>query len=86
MEGDTPSYLSLIPNGLNNPERPDWGGWGGRYDLLNDPEANLYLDSVDTVLSPITGEYVTSPQASIWRWREHFQQDFRARMRCVPHS
>lgn len=33
MEGDTPAYLSLIPNGLSNPERPDWGGWGGRYEL-----------------------------------------------------
>lgn len=32
IEGDTPSYLSLIVNGLNNPERPDWGGWGGRYE------------------------------------------------------
>lgn len=32
MEGDTPSYLLLIPNGLNVPERPDWGGWGGRYE------------------------------------------------------
>ena len=33
MEGDTPSWLSLIPNGLNMPEHPDWGGWGGRYEL-----------------------------------------------------
>ncbi|GAA4394885.1 DUF1593 domain-containing protein [Nibrella viscosa] len=33
MEGDTPSFLGLIPNGLNVPERPDWGGWGGRYVL-----------------------------------------------------
>jgi len=33
MEGDTPSWLSLIPNGLNTPERPEWGGWGGRYEL-----------------------------------------------------
>jgi hypothetical protein len=33
MEGDTPAWLSLIPNGLNVPEHPDWGGWGGRYDL-----------------------------------------------------
>ena len=32
MEGDTPSFLGLIPNGLNVPERPDWGGWGGRYE------------------------------------------------------
>lgn len=32
MEGDTPSWLSLINNGLNNPEHPEWGGWGGRYE------------------------------------------------------
>lgn len=33
MEGDTPAFLSLIPNGLNEPEHPDWGSWGGRYEL-----------------------------------------------------
>lgn len=33
VEGDTPAYLSLIPNGLNNAEHPEWGGWGGRYEL-----------------------------------------------------
>jgi hypothetical protein len=33
MEGDTPSFLTLIPNGLNKPEHPDWGGWGGRYEF-----------------------------------------------------
>jgi hypothetical protein len=33
MEGDTPAFLSLIPNGLNNPSHPDYGGWGGRFGL-----------------------------------------------------
>ncbi|MDC6366190.1 MULTISPECIES: DUF1593 domain-containing protein [Flavobacteriaceae] len=33
MEGDTPAFLSLIPNGLNDAEHPNWGGWGGRYEL-----------------------------------------------------
>ena len=33
VEGDTPAFLSLIPNGINNPEHPEWGGWGGRYEL-----------------------------------------------------
>lgn len=33
VEGDTPAWLSLIPNGLNVAEQPDWGGWGGRYEL-----------------------------------------------------
>ncbi len=35
MEGDTPSFLSLISNGLNDPEHPEWGAWGGRYELYN---------------------------------------------------
>lgn len=34
MEGDTPSWLSLIPNGLNEPEHPNWGAWGGRYEFF----------------------------------------------------
>ncbi len=33
VEGDTPAFLSLIPNGINNAEHPEWGGWGGRYEL-----------------------------------------------------
>jgi hypothetical protein len=33
MEGDTPSFLDLIDNGLNDPEHPNFGGWGGRYEL-----------------------------------------------------
>ena len=33
MEGDTPAFLSLINNGLNDAEHPEWGGWGGRYEL-----------------------------------------------------
>jgi hypothetical protein len=41
MEGDTPAYLSLIPNGLNSPEHPHWGGWGGRY--------QLYLPNLETI-------------------------------------
>jgi hypothetical protein len=42
MEGDTPSWLSLIPNGLNPywDDHPDYGGWGGRYELYTpDPAA-----------------------------------------------
>lgn len=32
MEGDTPAFLNLIDNGLSDPEHPDFGGWGGRYE------------------------------------------------------
>lgn len=44
VEGDTPAFLSLIPNGLNAPERPDWGGWGGRYELYT-PEGDTTLNN-----------------------------------------
>lgn len=37
MEGDSPSFLGLIQNGLNEPEHPDYGGWGGRYELYRPP-------------------------------------------------
>jgi hypothetical protein len=38
MEGDTPTFLGWIPNGLNVPEHPDYGGWGGRY-VLEQPKS-----------------------------------------------
>ena len=41
MEGDTPSWLALIPNGLSVPEHPEWGGWGGRYELRVPPIEEL---------------------------------------------
>ena len=31
MEGDTPSFLGLIANGLGWAESPAYGGWGGRW-------------------------------------------------------
>lgn len=31
-EGDTPSFLHLIPNGLHDPEQVGQGGWGGRFE------------------------------------------------------
>lgn len=37
MEGDTPAFLNLIDNGLSDPEHPDYGGWGGRYELYLPP-------------------------------------------------
>jgi len=43
MEGDTPSWLMLIPNGLNSPEHPNWGSWGGRYEYYKPEYQNLDL-------------------------------------------
>jgi hypothetical protein len=90
MEGDTPSYLGLIDNGLNAYRRPDWGGWGGRYSYrrprgethpiwTQGGDAFSRITSQDTVRGADGKEY-TSDQATIWRWREAYQNDFAARM------
>ena len=73
VEGDTPAYLSLIPNGLNAPEHPEWGGWGGRYELYRpegvppegagsgaprEPETRaIWTDATDTLAPYIPKEY-----------------------------
>ena len=108
MEGDTPSWLSLVPNGLSNPEHPDWGGWGGRYELYRpeyssldtggftgrvpvEPEPRpLWTNAVDRYTPYVPADYgraitmdtvpIVSNKATLWRWREDFQNDFAARM------
>jgi hypothetical protein len=88
MEGDTPSFLNLIHNGLSNPDHPDWGGWGGRYERylpptrkwFSQPETRpIWTDAEDEVLGE-DGRWHTDNHATIWRWREAFQNDFAARM------
>jgi len=76
MEGDTPSFLNLIGNGLAAEEDPTRGGWGGRYALTQTygETRPIYTNSRDTVSQN------TSAQATIWRWRSAFQNDFAARM------
>ncbi|MEO6722194.1 MAG: nucleoside hydrolase-like domain-containing protein [Ferruginibacter sp.] len=54
MEGDTPSWLSLIPNGLNEPEHPEWGGWGGRYRLYKPEFSKLKKGSSGVPFEPET--------------------------------
>jgi hypothetical protein len=108
MEGDTPSWLASIPNGLNEPEHPDWGGWGGRYELYRpeyssldtggftggvpvEPEPRaIWTNAVDRFVPYVFNEYgrairtdtvsFASNKATLWRWREDFQNDFAARM------
>jgi hypothetical protein len=33
VEGDTPSFLHLLPNGLNDPDVPSHGSWGGYFEF-----------------------------------------------------
>jgi len=75
---------------LNAFRRPDFGGWGGRY-VYRQPYGETHaiwtqggdafgrVTSQDTVVGVDGVEHV-SDQATIWRWREAFQNDFAARM------
>jgi hypothetical protein len=90
-EGDTPSFLGLIDNGLASAMSPAYGGWGGRYvwrAFAGEPrpfwtqggDAYPGRDSSRDTVAGVDGHVYTSDQATIWRWREAFQHDFAARM------
>jgi len=84
MEGDTPSFLGLINNGLGWSSNPACGGWGGRYALYQAhgetrPIWTNNQESRDTVTAE-NGHTECTDMATVWRWREHFQHDFSARM------
>jgi cellulose-binding protein len=90
-EGDTPSFLGLIDNGLASGMSPTYGGWGGRYvwrQFYGEPrpfwtqggDAFPGRDSSRDTVTGGDGRTYTSDQATVWRWREAFQHDFAARM------
>ncbi|EWZ29015.1 uncharacterized protein FOBCDRAFT_277156 [Fusarium oxysporum Fo47] len=87
MEGDSPSFMWLIPNGLSNPERPEWGGWGGRYNRVtwSHDLSGEYGVSPDTVITK-EGKPYMSVQSTIWRWRDASQDDFASRMQWTLHQ
>ena len=90
-EGDTPTFLGLINNGLASFMSPTYGGWGGRYvwrQFYGETHPSWTQggdsfpgrdNSKDTVVG-VDGKTYTSDQATIWRWRSAFQHDFAARM------
>jgi hypothetical protein len=90
-EGDTPSFLGLINNGLASFMSPTYGGWGGRYVWrqfygetrpmwTQGGDAFPGRDNSRDTVTGADGKTYTSDQATIWRWRTAFQHDFAARM------
>lgn len=88
MEGDTPTFLYLINNGLGSPEHPNYGSWGGRYELYTpktekwfyEPETRPIWTNTEDEVMGIDSAYQTSNKATIWRWRQAYQNDFAARI------
>lgn len=83
MEGDTPTFLYLVQNGLGVSERPSYGSWGGRYLSVNVSDKGVprghHADTGDRVIG-MDGKLYHSNKATIWRWRDAFQRDFAGRM------
>jgi hypothetical protein len=84
MEGDTPAFIGLINNGLGSAISPAYGGWGGRYDYFQSyaEKGKIWTNTINSVdeVTLEDGKTYASDQATIWRWREAFQNDFAARM------
>ncbi len=82
-EGDTPAFMHVYPNGLNDPDKIDQGGWGGRFDLQKKTsiksmravkgEERRY-DPYDMYGNTKEGS------AAIKRWSKAYDNDFAARM------
>lgn len=91
MEGDTPSFIGLINNGLGSSISPAFGGWGGRYDYFQSyaEKGKIWTNTINSIdeVTLEDGKTYASDQATIWRWREAFQNDFAARMDwCIAES
>jgi hypothetical protein len=94
-EGDTPSFLHIIPNSLSDPEKPHYGSWGGRFTqnkVLNParytsgnvnevPYRDFYMhdDNIDNWTFNST--VYNNKYSPLYRWRNGYQWDFAGRMK-----
>ena len=84
LEGDTPAFLYQYPTGMNDPERVDWGSWGGRFNYAvkggvrgmtgGEPYDEAQYDSYFMNSDAAEGN------VSVSRWSTAFNNDFQARM------
>jgi len=61
VEGDTPSFLYVLPNGLNNPENPGHGGWGGYFTWGTGPDRTTaaYINQQGAAAHSVSRKYET---------------------------
>ncbi|CAN5896836.1 hypothetical protein BH23PLA1_BH23PLA1_04110 [soil metagenome] len=79
-EGDTPSWFFVLPNGLHDPDRPDLGGWGGRFR----PESGGHFTDAEDDHPSGLDDPALRRKWTVARWRRAYQNDFAARLQwCV---
>ena len=86
FEGDSPSFLYLLANGLNDPENVSYGGWGGRFDAMkhkNFPAMDWVsrngMDETQYMDYYMFGSSAEGTE-SIRKWSDCIWNDFAARM------
>ena len=84
IEGDTPSFLYQYPNGLSDPEHPDWGSWGGRMDTTKKSGSRGMTGGASYNEAQYDPYYMIGDAseggASVGRWSTALNSDFAARM------
>ncbi len=81
VEGDTPSFLYVMPNGLNDPEHPGAGGWGGLFAHGTGPDGvtSAFVNQPGAPASPVSRKYEERFYPAIFN-------DFVARLRWAEHG
>jgi hypothetical protein len=75
-EGDSPTFLYLVPTGMNDPEQPTWGSWAGRYGRNEEyQERNYFWANQEDEWNGTKNRDNT-----LLRWAAHLQNDFKCRM------
>jgi hypothetical protein len=86
-EGDTPAFMHVYPNGLNDPDQIDQGGWGGRFSF-DKKEGIRSMSEVAKIREDAEKQYdpyfmfgnTSEGVKAISRWSEGYNNDFAARM------
>jgi hypothetical protein len=75
-EGDSPTFLYLVPTGMNDPDQPGWGSWAGRYGLNTNYAGRpcYWANQFDA------WNGTTNRDNTLRRWATHLQNDFKARL------
>ena len=86
-EGDTPAFMHVYPNGLNDPYQIDQGGWGGRFSFTKQEgirsmsEVAKIKTEAELIYDPYFMYGNTREKASaIKKWSKGYDNDFAARM------
>jgi hypothetical protein len=75
-EGDSMTFLYLVPTGMNDPNEPGWGSWAGRYGLNTNFQGKPYYWA--NQLDAWNGS--SHRDNTLARWAAAIQNDFKARL------